>query len=58
MKKKPGLLWLTLALLLIVGIFMILPNYQELMDDKSIYWYFGPLAIVVVAIIYTLTQKA
>lgn len=57
MKKKPGLLWGTLALVVMIGIVVIAPNFHELLQDGTIAIYVLVLIGTVLAIIYTLSQE-
>jgi hypothetical protein len=54
---KIGLLWLTAALLVVIGLVVILPNFEELWQDGSLVLYLIPCVIVASAIQYTRNQK-
>ena len=55
--KKLGLLWATMALLVFIGLVVIVPNFQDLWEDHSFWYFVAAVVTVAAASIYTTYRK-
>jgi drug/metabolite transporter superfamily protein YnfA len=53
MKKKAGLLWMSALWYLFLMLVVVVPNYQELREDGSIWFAYGSGIILSFALAYT-----